>query len=294
MRRLFKPRILRKMEYVGSMNPRLPKLKNGKKVFCFKGSDSVIWEQIVANREELFEGFDKSHRILLKINLNTADPYPASTDPFTLCKLLDLMSGIGLNNIFVGDCSSISALPTRKVFKKSGLESVLKGRALPVFFDEQEWVNVPVQGEYLRNVIIPKMVFDVDRIIYLANLKTHMLADFTMTMKLGVGLVHPLQRYELHDEFLQEKVVETMLSVRPDLVFLDARTPFITGGPIKGDTSIGSCIMAGTDMLSVDLEGYKLLYQLKQNNCIGDFTEDPFEMRQFRHAKKLLDLGVIY
>ena len=294
MRRLFKPRILRKMEYVGAMDPRLPKLKNGKKVFCFTGSDNTIWEQIVAKREELFEGFDKSHKILLKINLNTADPYPASTDPFTLGKLLDLMSGMGLENIIVGDCSSIASLPTRNVFKKLGLGSILKGRAHPVFFDEQEWVNVPVQGEHLQNVIIPRMVFDVDRIIYLANLKTHRLADFTMTMKLGVGLVHPLQRYELHDELLQEKVVETMLAVRPDLSFLDAREPFITGGPTKGDTARGDCIMAGTDMLSVDLEGYKILYQLKQNNFIGNFTEDPLAMRQFKHAKKLLDLGIIY
>ena len=291
--RLFKPRILKRMDVSGTRNPRRSNLEADNTVYAFRGNtNSLIREQLANKKDHLFKGFNPSDHILIKINLNTADPYSASTDPETLLQLLNLMEDMGYRNLIVGDCSSAAALPTQKVFEKTGLANLVKHKARMVCFDEQEWVGVPIPGEFLNKIVVPKLLFEVDKIIYLANLKAHRLADFSMGLKLAVGLVHPLQRYTLHDQFLQEKVAETALAVTPDLVFLDAREPFITLGPEQGDTARGETIFAGHDLLSVDLEGYRLLYELKrQANCTGNFTADPFEMRQFKHAAKILRDG---
>lgn len=289
MRRLFKPAILKKITTAAKMPPRRSVLPLSTNVHCFRGAARAIWEQIEAASKDMFQGFSPSDRILIKINLNTADPFPASTDPTALGHLLALMNRMGFRNVTVGDCSSISALPTKRVLRKTGLGDVIKANARIALFDEMEWVEVPITGTYWKQIVVPKLIFEVDKIIYLANLKTHKWADFSMALKLGVGLVHPLQRYDLHRDFLQEKTAEIILGIEPDLVFLDAREPFIVGGPAKGETAWGNCVFAGRDALAVDLKGYELLYELKrQRNCLDNFKADPFEMRQFQHARQIL------
>jgi uncharacterized protein (DUF362 family) len=258
-------------------------------VRSFRGRDEEIFGQMLEQKTALFEGFEKRHRVLIKINLNTALPYPASTDPLMLDAVLTMLTSLGITNIAVGDCSSNDVLPTRGVFGRAGMLPVLQNRAEIVCFDEKEWVSVPIQGIHWDHVSVPKILYEVDRIVYLANVKTHMHADFSMGLKLGVGFLHPALRYDLHREFLQEKVVEIGLAVKPDLIFLDAREPFITGGPNQGDTARANSVLAGRDLLSVDLRGYELLYRLKEeNNCLDGFHKNPFEMRQFAHAANVL------
>jgi len=289
---MMKPSVLGKIKSSGIMRPRESELEHDSHVHSFNGNDEIIMAQINESKYDLFKGFEKQHRILIKLNLNTADPYPASTDPFILEGLLDILLSMGMKNILVGDCSSNSALPTRRTLKAVGLFDVIKNKAKAVFFDKGKWISVPIPGKYLKSVTIPKIVYEVDKIIYLANLKTHRYADFSMSMKLAVGFMHPLERYELHRDFLHEKTVEVSLSVKPDLIFLDARKPFITLGPEKGDTAIGNQIFAGRNLLSVDLKGYELLYKLKMdNNCIETFKKNPYEMRQFKHAADILNGG---
>ncbi|MFO7637293.1 MAG: DUF362 domain-containing protein [Clostridia bacterium] len=288
--RVFKPKILRRIICRENGQPRLPDQKRDTavhSVICRGKADFTLFNEHMGH---LLEGFSPEDRILVKINLNTADPYPASTDPDTLDGLLGMLEGNGFRNLTVGVCSANYRLPSRRVMKDTPLDNVIRNRAGIVFFDEGKWVNVPVKGECLQRVVIPECVYEADRIIYLANLKTHRSADFSMGMKLAMGFVHPLLRLGYHREHLQEKVVEIMLAVRPDLIFLDARNPFITGGPDTGNTARADQILAGRDLLSVDLEGYRILYRLKQeNHCLEGFHADPFGMRQFMHAKSLME-----
>ncbi len=75
-----------------------------------------------------------------------------------------------------------------------------------VYFDEEPWVKVRVEGQFLQEVTVPRAIYEADRIIYLANLKTHHISDFTFGLKLAVGFMHPLERYPLHrGEHLKQK-----------------------------------------------------------------------------------------
>jgi len=254
-------------------------------------SVSVCKNELVSPKElcqSIVPAWDKAERILVKINLNTADAYPASTDPGFLMALLDAMRGKGYKNLLVGDCSSISALPTRRVAAQTGITESVRGKSQQVFFDNEPWVRVNIGGKFLSSAVVPRMVFEVDRIIHLANMKTHSLADFSFGMKLGVGYMHPLERRELHREYLQEKVAELALAVQPDLTVIDGRQAFVCGGPVNGCVEKAGIVLWGENPLAVDVEAYRRLYALKKKvDCLEGFTEDPFEMRQLQHAHQI-------
>jgi uncharacterized protein (DUF362 family) len=291
-RLLTQPKILWSVKTSRTMPPRIPAQGQEMPVFAFRGTDSVIMHQMAEQADRLFMGFQPNDRVLIKINQNTAAPYPASTDPRFLEAVLDLLILRGITRIKVGDCSAVTQLPTRKVFAASGISAALRDKAKLVCFDGGRWVCVPVRGEYLNRVTIPECVFETDRIIYIANCKTHRLADFSLGMKLAVGFMHPYERYALHGDHLHEKIAEISLAIRPDLIFLDARKTFITGGPDEGRVAAGNAVFAGTNLIQTDAEGYRLLYELKRaGSCAGGFSEDPFEMAQFRHARKLIEEG---
>jgi uncharacterized protein (DUF362 family) len=291
-RKLTQPKVLWPVNTSRTMPPRLSAQGQEMPVFAFRGSDSVIVHQMAEQADRFFMGFKPNDRVLIKINHNTAAPYPASTDPRFLEAVLDLLILRGITRIKVGDCSAVTHLPTQKVFAASGIPAALKGKAKLVCFDRCRWVRVPVRGEYLNRVTVPECIFETDRIIYIANCKTHQLADFSLAMKLAVGFMHPYERYALHEDHLHEKIAEISLAVQPDLVILDARKTFITGGPDEGRVVSGNTVFVGTNLIQTDVEGYRLLYTLKSDSgCVGSFSEDPYEMAQFRHARKMIEEG---
>jgi len=155
-------------------------------------------------------------------------------------------------------------------------------------FDNGPWVSVPIPGYYLKEITVPRIALEADRIISLSNMKFHLESDFSFGMKLGVGFVHPLERSALHRDHLREKIAEINLAVPPDLTIIDGRTAFITGGPDKGETAQCDAVIVGTDVVGADLMAYDILFDSKRkNNQLGVFTEDPFGMVQFSHAKRL-------
>jgi len=229
--------------------------------------------------------FSPEDRILIKINLNTADPYPASTSPQMLLWLLDFLHDQGIKRIIVGDCSSLSALPTKKVARRSGLLTAIKGRAELLCFDEAPWVTIPINGHYLDQVTVPQITQDVDRIIALANLKTHHLATFSSGLKLGVGFMHPMERYALHRDHLDEKIAEISLAVPPDLTIIDGRRTMISGGPAVGQVEEAGIVIIGTNPMQVDAEACRQLHALKiEHGCLENFPAEPFAQGQLAHA----------
>lgn len=293
-RKLLKPKILKEIRIQGTVNPR-SNIKEKTKICpnVFVSHNCSTAEQALSTIASQWDGsilntFLPGQKVLIKINLNTTDAYPASTCPVMLTGLIDLLKSKGISDIVVGDCSSISSLPTKKVAKSTGILEAIRHKAQFVSFDQGHWVKVPIDGQYLKQVTIPKTAMEADRIIFLANLKTHRLADFSFGMKLGVGFVHPLERYPLHKEHLKAKIAELSLALTPDLTIIDGRKGFVDGGPDKGRMEETSAIIWGDNILCVDLEAYRQLYIFKkQKACIGTFKKDPFLMEQFSHAKAI-------
>ena len=295
-RRLHRPEVLRQIRLSGATRPRLPVTSETGKptVYSWTGCDgrkfferlADYWPQLWP--EPALPGQELSARVLVKINLNTADPFPAATDAGVLRELLLFLRQQGYSRLRVGDCSSISAVPTRNVADKTGILAAVEGLAEFVAFDEQPWLRLESGLPYLPAVSVPQSLAETDFLLHLANMKTHSLADFSFGLKLGIGYMHPLERYALHKENLQEKVAEMASLIVPDLTIVDGRRAFVCGGPVTGRVEASEVMLVGRNSLAVDVAAYRKLYALKrQLGCVEGFAAEPFAMRQLARAGQL-------
>ncbi|MBS7632568.1 DUF362 domain-containing protein [Candidatus Bathyarchaeota archaeon] len=237
----------------------------------------------------------KGETVLLKPNYNTADPYPGSTDPVFIRILIKQLYDAGAGKVIVGERSAY--LDTWKILEKAGIVEAAKeaGAEVRVFgkngwralLDRKGWKRVKVAGgRYLRNVALAREVFEVDKIVYAPLIKTHHAAEFTGAIKLSMGLVKPFfDQITFHMRNLQQKLAELMLVVKPDLVIMDARKVFITGGPARGELRTPNLILASGDQVAIDVEGVKILQSYPGNSLESSI----WDLAQIRHA---VELGV--
>ena len=238
-------------------------------------------------------------RVLLKANFNSDDPYPASTDLGFLTAVVELLRGEGITNLTLGERSGWPWMPTNKVLKAMGVLDAAKRLDLPVIdFDAGPWMEVRLgeRANRWKAVAYHQSLKNFDKIVYLPCMKHHFLATFTMSLKLSVGLTHPVEMQYMHADFDEGKVDEPMylkmielsLPVGPDLIIMDGRKSFVTGGPDNGEVVEPNIILASGDRIAIDVEGVKILQSYPRENLI---QAPVWEMPIIRRAIEL-DLGV--
>ena len=232
--------------------------------------------------------------VLLKPNYNTADPFPGSSDPEFIRTIIDILYEAGAGKVIVGERTAF--LQSRKVLEQAGIIEVAEkaGAEVRVFgkdgwqaiFDRKGWRRVKVPtGQFLRKVSLAKEAFDVDKIVYAPLIKTHHAADFTGAIKLSMGLVKPFfDQITFHAKHLREKLAELCLAVKPDLIIMDARKVFITGGPAKGELREPNLILASGNQVAIDVEGVKILQSYVGNSLQG---KNVWDLVQIKHAVRL-------
>jgi uncharacterized protein (DUF362 family) len=112
------------------------------------------------------------------------------------------------------------------------------------------------------------------------------MAQYTGALKLSVGIMKPIERLGLHARNLQEKVAELNTLIKPDLIIMDARKCFITGGPGTGDVREPNLILASTSRVALDIEGIRIIQSYEGNSLAGIVPE---ELTQIKRA---IELGV--
>jgi uncharacterized protein (DUF362 family) len=265
-------------------------VKNGK-VLVSKVSVVENLRESILKSVDLIGGFgkivEKGDEILLKPNYNSADRSPASSDPDFVKTVIELLYEYGAGKVILGE-SSMQTLSTRRVVEKTG--TLLKAKeagADLVFFDEGKWVKVDINGEYLKSVSLPEKALQMKKVVYCCCMKTHFRADFTLSLKLAFGFVKGSERFEFHLRHLKEKIVDLNLAVHPDLIIMDGRKCFITGGPFIGEVREPNVILASGDRISIDVEGIKVIESFEGANL----KDDPWRYTQIRRAVKI-GLGV--
>ncbi len=231
---------------------------------------------------------DAGDTVFLKPNINTADPFPASTDIEFLRIVVQLLLEVNPKRIIIGESSAINE-NTRKNLAITGIHELgnLSTLVSVVNLDREPWVKRTIpNGRYLKKVKVPQLIGEVDRLIFLPCLKTHHLAQFSGSLKLSVGLMKPRQRIRLHIRNLQQKIAELNTIIHPDLVVMDARKCFINGGPSAGEVRNPDLIMASTDRLAIDVEGVNIIKGYEGNSL---FDVMPLEIA---HLKLASELGI--
>ncbi|MFW9918992.1 MAG: DUF362 domain-containing protein [Candidatus Thorarchaeota archaeon] len=240
---------------------------------------------------ELIGGFKKVIKegdlVTIKPNLNTADPYPASTAPDFLKALGELLLENGAGKLRVIDSSTLR-VSARETAEKIGFFDVLDSLdAEFVFLEEHKWIKVKFpKGKYMRSGSLGSPVVNPGTLVLAPCLKTHRLARFTGAMKLFVGWLKKTDRIMMHARKLEQKVVDLASYFSPSLIVMDARECFVTQGPMYGQVECSEVILASGDMVAIDVEGVKMLQSYDAENRLN---MDVWEIPQIKHA---VDLGI--
>jgi uncharacterized protein (DUF362 family) len=227
----------------------------------------------------------RGDRVLVKPNFNSPDPYPGSTDITFLRAVIELLLELGAK-VSVGESAGGIWRPTKKVFHKLEVDELAHhlGVELINFEDRpNDWVKVEIGGDYLKTVTMPRSAYEADRLVYLPCMKTHSLAGFSGALKLAVGFMHPGERRALHTRYLQQKVAEINLAWQPDLILMDGRKAFVSGGPDKGQKAEPGLVLASGDLVAIDVEAMKVLLTYQAKNKL---TLDPWQSPQILQALK--------
>ena len=130
---------------------------------------------------------------------------------------------------------------------------------------------------------MPRSAYEAEKMIYLPCMKTHNLAAFSGAIKLAFGFVAAGQRRSFHFGHLQEKLAEVSLCWQSDLIVMDGRKAFVSGGPAKGRLVEPGLLLASGDLAAIDVEAMRSILGYRASNRI---PANPWELPQIATALK--------
>ena len=266
-------------------------------------NDQALVSKVVAGRDikasvdkslvllgHLGQAINRGDNVLVKPNFNSPDPYPGSSDLVFLRAVLELLLEAGAR-VTIGESSGGIWRPSQNVFRKLGVFDLARHLDVELIaFEDRadDWVRVKVNGDYLDTVCMPRSAYEADKMVYLPCMKTHNIARFSGALKLAVGFMHPGERRALHVRHLQQKIAEICLCWQPNLIIMDGRKAFVSGGPDKGELAEPGLLLASGDAVAIDIEAMKVLLSYEARNKLAT---DPWQSPQIVTALKY-GLGV--
>jgi len=253
-------------------------------------------DRVIALLGHLGQAIERGDRVLVKPNFNSADPYPGSTDLVFLHAVIEILLEAGAR-VTVGESSGGVWRPTRNVLQKIGMFELVRdlGVELVAFEDRaDDWVRIKIDGDYLGAVSMPRSAYEADKIVYLPCMKTHSIARFSGALKLAVGFMHPGERRALHARHLEQKVAEISMCWQPDLIVMDGRKAFVSGGPDRGQLAEPGLMLASGDLVAIDVEAMKVLLSYEgKNKLVADPWQSPQIVTALKHGLGVGEGGYI-
>jgi uncharacterized protein (DUF362 family) len=264
--------------------------KKDSKALVSKVKSNSNLKETILKAVNLIGGFqkivEKGDEVLLKPNFNSSNPPPASSDPEFVKAVIELLYEHGAAKVVLGE-SSMQFLSTSRVLEKTGMTEKAKEAAVEIVnFNKEEFAKVHIGGKYLKAASLPKIALKAQKLVYVCCLKTHSRAKFTMSLKLAFGYIKRRERVRFHMRNLEEKIADLNLAVHPNLIIMDARKCFITGGPFSGNLRNPGFVLASGDRVAIDVEGIKIIESFEGSNL----TDNPWSYRQIQRAVEL-ELG---
>ncbi|MBW1765547.1 MAG: DUF362 domain-containing protein [Deltaproteobacteria bacterium] len=247
----------------------------------------------------LGKSLKKSDRIWIKPNWNSGDPWPGcGTDVRFLKALVEVLQDEGYGKLTVGESCGPWG-PTKRVAKILGMDTMLKEAGVPViYFDEAKWMHITNKNaEYLGRwgggdgtVAYPESMRNFDKIIYTPLMKTHLLGQITMSLKLSVGILHRADRnkhlHAFNHLFCAQQAAEINLPLKPDLIIMDGRRVLVSGGPMWGEEVSPGVILSSGDQVAMDVIGTQMIKEWTHEvpNRLGG---DPWKHHTIAQAVKV-------
>lgn len=268
----------------------------------YKNKEKLLREVIEDATD--FSWLKKGDSVLLKLALNSGNQFPATTDPWLLSVVIRLLKEKGAGRIIAGDKSGVEYVRQFKDFKEgssrklcdsSGLLKVIEeSAATPDFFEEKSFDSYfkgspEITSHWKEPIWITSVVKEVDHVIYLPRISSHIMGDITCGMKIGVGFLRDDSRLAFHrggSKFYQmyEEINDVPeIKSRLRLTVTSGRKLFTTIGPDMGHLSEPDygLVMASEDIAANELLSYAWL---KWNR---EFNTSPFKKSTTGQITKL-------
>ena len=255
-----------------------------------RGNESEAFEafQRVVEAATDFRWLSRGDRVLLKLAMNSANPYPATTDPMSVWYMTEILKRKGAGEVLVGDQSGVQAVhwtrdrqrgSSRKTCASAGLLRVIEqAGARPVFFEEKgydAYVPTTPRGphHWPEPIWVTSTVNQVDHIVYLTRASSHVMGDITAGMKLGVGFLREDSRrlfhrggedfYAMYEEIAHVPEIDDRLR----LSVCSGRAVLSLLGPDDGHVSVPDhgLLLASEDLLAHEILTYAWLQWNREN-----------------------------
>jgi len=220
--------------------------------------------------------------VYLRVNSNSGDVYPYSTSPETLLAIGGMLRDIGVTDLRIGDRSFWGDQDTAGNLVANGIAAAAKklGTTAKVYDDSVDWMEIPASSHpsWTGTVRLPVEVTTADHQIILSVVKTHFISQFTMSLKISLGLVHADDRartgnLKVHDtKVLYKQIAQINQAFTPSLVVQDGYEAVISGGPTVNDRPSGAptswkggitgspkVFIVSTDRIAADVAGIAVL-----------------------------------
>jgi uncharacterized protein (DUF362 family) len=254
---------------------------SGKKIMVgIAGSNSSI-EYLVAKAVELAGGLGfikNGSTVMLKPNFNTGNQNPASANPEVIRQVIRLVKKQNPLQVIVADRSGFW-LDTEKCMAQNGVTDVAneEGAEL-VALEDEEWekISPKLALNWPNGFRVPKLLNEADYVISIPVLKTHSIANFSMSIKNWVGILYAKDRVsDLHlfngkEETFGYKLAELHLARVPDFIIMDGSKAFVEGGPTEGKIVDSNLVIASNDIIANDITGLAVLKNLGTIRKIQD------------------------
>jgi uncharacterized protein (DUF362 family) len=195
--------------------------------------------------------------VLVKVASNSPNPHPASTSPAAVRGLVPELFARGAGRVVVAEQCGVEYVrlapgdtrfsSTSERLAENGLyQAIVDSGAEPHFFDDQGFddgyfeATLPEGAHWTQPLYLPRILEEVDHVVYLPRLSAHVLAGYTLGLKLAVGWLRDDSRYQLHHEAeaFYEKYAEISytaeLADRVRLVLTLAESLLLDFGPDTG------------------------------------------------------------
>ena len=201
-------------------------------------------------------------RVLLKVNACwpvSADSGITSDPRVVAAVVRYLKNAARVRSVTLVERSSIRA-DSFESLKRSGIydAAVREGvdEVVPLERDVRLTVRIPGASVLRGDVHLPQCVVQADKIVYLAKMKTHKVCGMTASMKLSQGMLPWSEQIKYHRNDIDQKIVDLLRLVKPDLSIVDALWPMQgqgPGSPYRHDLIKDfNTIVVGQDPVAVD------------------------------------------
>jgi len=188
-------------------------------------------------------------RVLIKPNLVAPFPH-AVTDLKLLTSLVEQIRDCG-GKPLIGESSGFE-FDTDTTFKILGINDLARRLNVRlVNFDKEEFVPIKLKGLHGREVKIPRIVIETDKLINIPKLKRHSLTKATIGIKNLFGLLDYNSRRQLHAFGLERGIFALGQTIVPDLVIVDGSV--VTARAVYGKQTKLNLLAASRNITAMDV-----------------------------------------